>query len=128
MPDLTQNAFQIFEDGVQQTITQFTHERVPLGLGLLLDVSDSMFGQRILDARAAVERFLLELLAPTDAYFVMAFNHEPHAADAVDQRARRASVRRSPRCTPRAAPPSTTRSPARCRSWIIGRANAPRSS
>ncbi len=77
VPDLTQNAFQIFEDGVQQTITQFTHERVPLGLGLLLDVSDSMFGQRILDARAAVERFLLELLAPTDAYFVMAFNHEP---------------------------------------------------
>ena len=77
VPDLTQNAFQIFEDGVEQTITQFTHERVPLGLGLLLDVSDSMFGQRILDARAAVERFLLELLEPTDAYFVMAFNHEP---------------------------------------------------
>ena len=78
VPDLTQNAFEIFEDGVQQTITQFTHQRVPLGLGLLLDVSDSMFGQRILDARAAVERFLLELLAPTDAYFVMAFNHEPN--------------------------------------------------
>ena len=77
VPDLTQNAFEIFEDGVQQSITQFTHERIPLGLGLLLDVSDSMFGQRILDARAAVERFLLELLAPTDAYFVMAFNHEP---------------------------------------------------
>ena len=50
VPDLTQNAFEIFEDGAQQRITQFTHERVPLGLGLLLDVSDTMFGQRILDA------------------------------------------------------------------------------
>jgi VWFA-related protein len=77
VPDLAQNAFEIYEDGVQQTITQFTHERVPLGLGLLLDVSDSMFGQRLTDARAAVERFLLELLAPSDNYFVMAFNHEP---------------------------------------------------
>jgi Ca-activated chloride channel family protein len=77
VPDLAQDAFEIFEDGAPQRITQFTHERVPLGLGLLLDVSDSMFGQRLLDARAAVERFLLELLEPTDAFFVMAFNHEP---------------------------------------------------
>ena len=32
------------------------------GLGLLLDVSDSMFGQRIVDARQAVEQFLFDLL------------------------------------------------------------------
>ena len=54
-----------------------TRERVPVGLGLLIDVSDSMYGQRLKDARAAVERFLLDLLAPTDMFFVMAFNHEP---------------------------------------------------
>jgi Ca-activated chloride channel family protein len=51
---------------------------VPVALGLLLDISDSMFGERIRDARAAVARFLLELLAPEDAYFLMAFNHAPH--------------------------------------------------
>jgi VWFA-related protein len=77
VPDLPREAFTIYEDGEPQPITQFAHERVPIGLGLLLDVSDSMFGQRIRDARAAVERFLLELLAPEDALFVMAFNHQP---------------------------------------------------
>jgi VWFA-related protein len=77
VPDLPKDAFTVYEDGEPQTITQFTHDRVPVALGLLLDVSDSMFGQRIRDARAAVERFLLELLSPADAFFVMTFNHEP---------------------------------------------------
>lgn len=75
---LARDAFEVYEDGEPQAITQFTHERVPIGLGLLLDVSDSMFGQRIKDARAAVERFLLELLSPADAFFLMSFNHQPH--------------------------------------------------
>ena len=77
VPDLPVDAFSVFEDGEPQTITQYAHERVPVGLGLLLDVSDSMFGQRIKDARRAVERFLLELLAPDDSLFVMTFNHQP---------------------------------------------------
>jgi Ca-activated chloride channel homolog len=76
--DVPREAFEVYEDGVKVPITQFTSERVPLGLGLLMDTSDSMFGRRIKDAQAAVERFLLELLAPTDAFFVLAFNHEPH--------------------------------------------------
>jgi Ca-activated chloride channel homolog len=75
---LPREAFEIYEDGDRQAVTQFTHERVPIGLGLLLDVSDSMFGQRIVDARAAVERFLFELLNPTDEFFLLAFNHAPH--------------------------------------------------
>jgi Ca-activated chloride channel family protein len=76
VPDLPRDVFEIYEDGERQTITQFTNVRVPVGLGLLLDVSDSMYGRRIKDARSAVERFLLELLQPSDAFFVMAFNHE----------------------------------------------------
>lgn len=75
IPDLGRDAFSVFEDGEPQNITQFTNERVPVAIGLLMDVSDSMFGARIRDARTAVERFLLDLLAPSDAYFVMAFNH-----------------------------------------------------
>ena len=75
---LTRDAFDIFEDGERQTVTQFTHERVPIGLGVLLDTSDSMYGKRIQDARAAVNRFLFELLDPGDEFFIVAFNHEPH--------------------------------------------------
>jgi Ca-activated chloride channel family protein len=74
---LTQDEFEVFEDGVPQRITQFTSGRVPIGLGLVLDVSDSMRGRRMVEARAAVERFLLELLDPNDEFFVVAFNHEP---------------------------------------------------
>jgi Ca-activated chloride channel family protein len=74
---LPRESFELYEDGVQQTITQFSNDRVPVGLGLLLDVSDSMFGRRIQDARTAVERFLLDLLTPDDEFFIMAFNHRP---------------------------------------------------
>jgi Ca-activated chloride channel family protein len=74
---LSQDAFELYEDGERQKITQFTNERVPISLAVLLDVSDSMFGQRLIDARAAVERFLFELLDPADDFCVIAFNHEP---------------------------------------------------
>jgi VWFA-related protein len=36
-----------------------------------------MFGKRIEDARAAVDRFLFDLLDPADEFFLMAFNHRP---------------------------------------------------
>jgi VWFA-related protein len=75
--DVTRDDFEVFEDGERQTITQFAHERVPVGLGVLLDISDSMFGARIQDARASVDRFLFDLLDPTDEFFLMAFNHKP---------------------------------------------------
>jgi Ca-activated chloride channel family protein len=75
---LSRDAFGIWEDGVEQQISVFSNERVPVGLGVLLDVSDSMFGQRIVDARTALERFLFTLLNPADEFFVTAFNHAPH--------------------------------------------------
>src|SRR3954451_6267553 len=50
--NLPRDAFGIREDGLEQTISVFSSERVPVGLGVLLDASDSMFGQRIIDARA----------------------------------------------------------------------------
>jgi len=74
---LPREAFEVFEDGERQVVSQFTNERVPVGLGVLLDVSDSMFGTRIRDARAAVDRFLFVLLDPGDEFFVFAFNHRP---------------------------------------------------
>src|SRR3954452_19969535 len=64
--DLTRDAFEVYEDGERQTVSQFAHERVPVGLGVLLDISDSMYGQRIQDARTAVHGFLFDLLDPAD--------------------------------------------------------------
>ena len=76
--NLTRDDFNIYEDGEKQELTQFTSERVPVSLGVLLDISDSMFGRRINDARAAVDRFLLEQLNHEDEFFILAFNHKPH--------------------------------------------------
>jgi Ca-activated chloride channel family protein len=75
---LPREAFEIYEDGKLQPITQFSNERVPVSVGVLLDVSDSMFGQRIHDARATLEHFLFDLLSSSDEYFLLTFNHEPH--------------------------------------------------
>src|SRR4030095_7571961 len=80
--DVARDAFEVYEDGQLQTISQFSHERVPVGLGVLIDISDSMFGKRIQDARAAVERFLFDLLDPEDQFFLLAFNHKPRGLTA----------------------------------------------
>jgi Ca-activated chloride channel family protein len=77
---LTRNDFQVFEDGTEQDITQFTDARVPVSLGVLLDASDSMRGQRIVDARGAVDRFVGELLLGEDEALVATFNHRPRLA------------------------------------------------
>lgn len=73
--DLPREAFRVFDDGVEQTITQFGADRSPVSLGLVVDVSESMRGQRILEARLALKRFLLDLLGPDDEAFLLAFNH-----------------------------------------------------
>ena len=78
--DLAQDEFELFEDGLPQTITQFTSERVPVSLAVLLDVSDSMVGLRLTDARQALDRFLFELLAREDEYALVVFNHQPTVA------------------------------------------------
>jgi len=74
---LTRDDFEVFEDGDPQPITQFSDKRTPVSVGLLLDISDSMRGQPIVDARAALDRFMGELLEGTDEAFVGAFNHLP---------------------------------------------------
>lgn len=73
---LQQGDFTIEEDGVPQPITQFTTERVPVSLALALDISDSMRGQRMADARGALANFLDKLLAVDDEAALLGFNHE----------------------------------------------------
>jgi VWFA-related protein len=74
---LSKDDFEILEDGVLQPVTVFTNERVPVSLGMLLDASDSMRGQRMVDARGAVDRFVTTLLEHGDEAFLAAFNHQP---------------------------------------------------
>ena len=73
---LGKDDFTIEEDGVVQPITQFTKERVPVSLSLTLDISDSMRGQRFVDARVALAHFLEKLLAIEDEASLIGFNHE----------------------------------------------------
>lgn len=75
---LPREAFDVFEDGELQEITQFTNERVPVSLCVLLDVSDSMYGQRIQDAREAIEQFVGGLMDRGDEFSILAFNHQQH--------------------------------------------------
>jgi Ca-activated chloride channel homolog len=75
---LPREAFDVFEDGELQDITQFTNERVPVSLCVLLDVSDSMYGQRIQDAREAIEQFVGGLMERGDEFSILAFNHQQH--------------------------------------------------
>ncbi len=77
---LIKDDFQVFEDGNRQDITQFTDQRVPVSLGVLLDASDSMRGQPIVDARGALDRFVGELLLVEDEAMVATFNHRPRLA------------------------------------------------
>ena len=75
--DLRREDFEVFEDGKPQVVSQFQSGRVPVSLGVLLDVSESMYGQRISDASFALDRFLVDLLEPTDEAFLAIFNHDP---------------------------------------------------
>jgi Ca-activated chloride channel homolog len=76
---LTRDDFEVYEDGIREPITQFTDQRVPVSLGVVLDSSDSMRGEAIVDARGAVDRFVGELLQSDDEAFVATFNHSPRS-------------------------------------------------
>jgi len=73
---LPRDRFEVYEDGRRQEVTQFTNERVPVSMALLFDVSDSMFGRRIEEAREAIERFVVDRLDPGDEFSILAFNHQ----------------------------------------------------
>ena len=77
VPGLTQKDFIVYDDNQPQDVSHFSAERVPVSLGLALDTSGSMVGEKIEAARAAIDRFLLDLLAPDDEVFLMRFGDSP---------------------------------------------------
>ena len=71
---LTTDDFQVRDNGVAQQVTSVT-ARETVQLGVVLDTSGSMTGQRIAIARAATTE-LVEQLAPRDTVAVVAFGDQ----------------------------------------------------
>ena len=79
---LRQQDFRVYEDGELRPITHFTSERVPVSLGIVLDTSGSMDGEKMLAARQALQRFLFDLLGADDEVFLYRFDSRPHLVHA----------------------------------------------
>ncbi len=74
---LRKEDFVLYEDGEPQEVSHFSSERVPVSLGIVLDTSGSMAGEKFDHARAALDRFLNDLLGPDDEVFLYRFSSEP---------------------------------------------------
>lgn len=73
---LTKDDFQVWEDGVPQTIASFQNQDIPVSLGILVDNSGSMR-----DKRAAVDAAALDLVRasnPDDSAFVVNFSDKAY--------------------------------------------------
>lgn len=70
---LTQKAFTVSDNGVEQEITYFSDADAPASIGILFDVSGSMSGEKILKAKNALEKFI-NTSHPSDEYFLISFS------------------------------------------------------
>jgi Ca-activated chloride channel family protein len=77
VPGLRKEDFDVYEDNASQTISHFSSERVPVSLGIVLDTSGSMEGEKFAAARRALDRFLFDLLDRDDEIFLSTFNATP---------------------------------------------------
>ncbi len=72
--DLSQSAFKVFENGVEQPLKIFRREDIPISLGLIIDNSGSMRNKRGKVESAAVK--LVKASKRNDEVFVVNFNDE----------------------------------------------------
>jgi Ca-activated chloride channel family protein len=73
---LEKEYFEVYEDKVEQTITQFSQQSAPISVGLIFDVSASMKdNDNIKKAKSAITRFL-QSGNPEDEYFLITFNQK----------------------------------------------------
>jgi Ca-activated chloride channel homolog len=69
--------FAVYEDDEPVSVTHFSAERVPVSLGIALDTSGSMAGEKFQAARSALDRFLYDLLDRQDEIFLYRFSNDP---------------------------------------------------
>jgi len=69
--------FSVYEDNQPVQVTHFSAERVPVSLGIALDTSGSMAGEKIQAAQSALDRFLFDLLDRQDEIFLYRFSNDP---------------------------------------------------
>lgn len=74
---LTKADFLVYEDDQPVEITHFSAERTPVSLGIVLDSSGSMQGEKWFAAREAIDRFLQQLTDPEDDFFLYRFSASP---------------------------------------------------
>jgi Ca-activated chloride channel family protein len=74
---LRQDDFRVYQDDQPQPITHFNAERVPVSLGIALDTSGSMEGEKMAAARDALNSFLEQLNDPDDEVFLYRFDQNP---------------------------------------------------
>jgi Ca-activated chloride channel homolog len=74
VPSLAENNFRVFEDKVEQKLSTFGREDVPLTVGLVVDNSGSMRDKR--DKVNAAALTFVETSNPQDEVFVVNFNDE----------------------------------------------------
>jgi Ca-activated chloride channel family protein len=77
VPGLTLDDFIVYEDDKPVEVTHFSAERVPVSLGLVVDTSGSMAGEKWTSALDAIDRFLNSLPDPEDEFFVERFSGDP---------------------------------------------------
>jgi Ca-activated chloride channel homolog len=69
--------FRVYQDNELQNVTHFNNERVPVSLGIVLDTSGSMEGEKMNAAREALNSFLDQLNDPDDEVFLYRFDNHP---------------------------------------------------
>jgi Ca-activated chloride channel family protein len=74
---LQKEDFTIYDDGVRQEVAYFSSDRVPVSLGIILDASGSMTSDKLSTAKAAIDRFIFDLLGKDDELFFMEFANHP---------------------------------------------------
>jgi Ca-activated chloride channel homolog len=88
---LRQDDFRVYQDDQPQPITHFNSERVPVSLGILLDTSGSMEGEKMAAARDALNSFLAQLTDPDDEVFLYRFDASPMLVEGWTKDKRRVS-------------------------------------
>jgi Ca-activated chloride channel homolog len=73
---LKQGDFQVWEDGVPQSIASFVNQDVPVSMGILVDDSGSMIGKRVTANQAALD--LIQYSNSNDNAFIVNFNQHAY--------------------------------------------------